>query len=72
MQTKLQSFTEAVANVVVGYVVGLIAQLLVFHFYNIPVSFKQNFEMSIIFTVISLVRSYFLRRFFNYLHRHGH
>jgi hypothetical protein len=64
----MQSLAEALLNLVVGYVVGFAAQIIVFHWYNIPVSLSQNFQMSIIFMVISLVRSYLLRRLFNKLH----
>jgi hypothetical protein len=65
MQTKTQSFIEAWANVLVGYVVALISQLLVFPMFGIEIPFSSNLAIGAWFTVISLVRSYVLRRWFN-------
>lgn len=69
MQTKLQSLLESVANVAIGYLVALTAQLIVFPLMNIPVRLDQNIVIGAIFTVVSLGRSFALRRFFNWLHR---
>ena len=69
MQTRLQSLIEAWVNVIIGYIVALVAQLIVFPLYDLEVSFSQNLQIGLIFTVVSIVRSYLLRRFFNHLHR---
>jgi phosphate/sulfate permease len=69
MQTKLQSLLESCANVLVGYLVALGAQLVVFPLMGIPVSLSQNVMIGVIFTAVSLARSYALRRAFNWLHR---
>jgi len=65
MQTKLQSLIEAWANVIVGYLVALASQLLVFPLFDIHIPFSSNLAIGAWFTVISLVRSYVLRRWFN-------
>lgn len=65
MQTKTQSLIEAGANVLVGYLVALLSQLLVFPLFGIHVPFSSNLAIGAWFTVISLVRSYVLRRWFN-------
>lgn len=65
MQTRAQSGIESVANVVVGYLVALASQLLVFPMFDIHVPFSSNLAIGAWFTVISLVRSYVLRRYFN-------
>lgn len=65
MQTKTQSAIEAIANVVVGYLVALVSQLLVFPVFEIHVPLSSNLAIGAWFTVISLVRSYILRRWFN-------
>lgn len=65
MQTRIQSAIESVANVVVGYLVALASQLLVFPMFGIHVPFSSNLAIGAWFTVISLVRSYVLRRWFN-------
>lgn len=65
MQTRLQSAIESMANVVVGYLVALASQLLVFPLFGIHIPFSSNLAIGAWFTVISLVRSYVLRRWFN-------
>jgi len=69
MQTRFQSFLESLANIAIGYGVALGAQLLVFPLFSINIPMSSNVVIGIIFTLISLVRSYALRRFFNWLHR---
>ncbi len=59
---------EAFANVAVGYAVAVTSQMLVFPLVGIiGVEFHMNLLIGAIFTVISLVRSYILRRWFNSL-----
>lgn len=65
-QNKIHSFFEAVANVVIGYGVALLSQILIFPIFEIKVSLNQNISIGLIFTGISLLRSYLLRRFFNW------
>lgn len=65
MQTRVQSAIEACANVAVGYVVALLSQLAVFPLFGIHIPFSSNLWIGAWFTVISLVRSYVLRRWFN-------
>ena len=68
MQSKLGSAVEAIANVVVGIIVSLISQLVIFGAYGIHISLVENMQMVGYFTLISLIRSYVLRRLFNRLH----
>ena len=68
MQTKTQSLIEAFANIAVGMAVAFGAQLVVFPALGIAVSLNQNMLITCAFTAVSLVRSYALRRFFNWLH----
>lgn len=65
MQTRTQSLIESVANVAIGYVVALAAQLAVFPALGIAVSLEQNLLIGAIFTVVSIARSYCVRRLFN-------
>ncbi len=64
MQTKKGSMIEAVVNVLVGYSVAVGSQVVVFPLLGITVEFNTNLLIGAIFTVISLVRSYLLRRLF--------
>lgn len=64
-QTKLGSFTEAWANIGVGFGINFIANLIIMPMYSFYITPTQAFTMGIIFTAISLARSYVLRRWFN-------
>lgn len=64
-QTRLGSALESFANILIGYIVALLSQLLIFPLFDIHVSFHSNLLIGLWFTVISLVRSYALRRWFN-------
>lgn len=65
MQSKKHSLIESVSNVLIGYLVALFSQLLIFPFFGIDVSLSDNLLIGLWFTLISIVRSYTLRRFFN-------
>jgi len=64
-QSRKMSAIESTTNIVVGVIIALISQVIIFKLYGIPVSIKQNIEMTAYFTIISFVRSYLLRRIFN-------
>lgn len=65
MQSRLHSFIESCCNVAVGYGVALASQIIIFPMYGIHVPLSQNIQIGAYFTVISIVRSYVLRRWFN-------
>ena len=65
-QTRTHSAIESVANTAIGYGISLLTQLAVFPLFGIHVSLVQNMWIGVIFTVVSLARSYILRRAFNY------
>lgn len=64
-QTKLGSIAEAWANIAVGFTINFTANLLIFPLFGMHISPGNNFLLGLIYTVISLVRSYVLRRWFN-------
>lgn len=64
-QTRTGSIAEAWANVAVGFTINYIANLLVFPLFGMHISPVNNFYMGLIYTVISLTRSFVLRRYFN-------
>jgi hypothetical protein len=68
-QSRTWSSIEAVTNLVVGYFVSLIVQVVTFQLYSIRLDFTEQVEISVIFTIVSFVRSYALRRLFNGIHR---
>lgn len=69
MQSRLGSFLESLANVAIGYGIAVGAQLAIFPLFGVVIPLSSNLAIGIIFTLVSLVRSYLLRRLFNYLHR---
>lgn len=72
MQTRLGSWIEAWANIFVGFGVNWAANMLVFPLFGFSITAWQAFHVGLIFTAISLVRSYALRRIFNRIKRLHH
>ncbi|MDE4063655.1 hypothetical protein PXK48_21165 [Phaeobacter gallaeciensis] len=64
MQSRRQSLIEAITNVVVGYALALLTQIVVFPWFGLKVSLNDNLAIGAIFVIISLLRSYALRRLF--------
>ena len=64
MQSRWMSLVESVANVLVGYIVAVTTQYLVFPLFGLHATLSQNLMIGLIFTGVSLVRSYLLRRVF--------
>jgi len=64
-QTRLGSFLEAHANIIVGFTINYCANLLIFPLFGMHISLANNFLMGLIYTGISFVRQYAIRRWFN-------
>lgn len=64
-QTRLGSLIEAGMNILIGYGVALVSQIVVFPWFGIHVPLSTNLWIGLWFTIISLVRSYIIRRWFN-------
>jgi len=65
MQSRKISALEAIANVAVGYILAVITTATVLPLFGYDVTGGHAFGISAIFTAVSLVRSYSLRRTFN-------
>ena len=65
MQSKKQSLIESLTSVFVGWLIGVILNMLVLPLFDYDVSLTDGVLISIIFTAVSVVRSYVVRRFFN-------
>ena len=63
-QSRLMSLVEAITNVIVGYGVAVVTQILIFPIFGLQTTLGQNLAMGGIFTIVSLLRSFALRRFF--------
>lgn len=64
-QSRLSSLIEAVINVAIGFVISLVLMALVLPAYGHEVTWGQNLQITTIFTVASIARSYCVRRWFN-------
>lgn len=64
-QSKKHSIIESIANTVIGLAVSFIAQLVIYPLMGIPVTIKQNLLITLIFFLLSFIRGYIIRRFFN-------
>ncbi|WLS08482.1 hypothetical protein Q9314_01505 [Shinella sumterensis] len=63
-QSRLMSLVESVANVAVGYGVAVVTQILIFPIFGLHTTLAQNLKMGAIFTIVSIARSFALRRVF--------
>lgn len=72
MQTRLGSLIEAWVNILVGFGVNWTANMLIFPLFGFNITAGQAFHVGLIFTGISLLRSYALRRIFNRIRRFHH
>lgn len=64
-QTRWGSVAESAANIAVGFSINFVANWLIFPLFGANITLKNNFYIGCIYTVISIVRSYILRRYFN-------
>lgn len=66
-QSRWMSLVEAVTNVLVGYGVAVATQWAVFPLFGLHTTLQDNLVIGMIFTVVSIIRSYVLRRAFERL-----
>ena len=66
-QSRLMSLVESLANVLVGFGVAVATQIAVFPLFGLAVTITENLLIGLIFTAVSIVRSYALRRIFEAL-----
>ena len=65
MQTKTQSMIEACTSVFIGYWIAVISQIILYPYFDIEVTFGDQMYIALWFTVISIIRTYLMRRLFN-------
>jgi len=63
-QSRRMSLVESLANVAVGYGIAVLTQIAVFPFFGLHVSLADNLVMGAVFTIVSIARSFTLRRVF--------
>jgi hypothetical protein len=70
-QSRRMSLIEAIANVVVCFAVALLTQIAVFPVFGLQVSLSENLAIGVLFTTVSIGRSYVLRRVFEGIRARG-
>ena len=65
MQTKRQSAIESLTSTTIGIIIGIVLNLTILPIFGYPVSLSDSLWISVIFTAISVIRSYIIRRWFN-------
>lgn len=65
MQTRRRSLKEAVINVSAGYSINFCANLAILPLFGFDVTVGQNLALGVIYTGISIARTYTVRRLFN-------
>ena len=65
MQTKKQSMIESLTSTTIGIIIGIVLNLTILPIFGYPVSVVDSLWISLIFTAISVIRSYAVRRIFN-------
>jgi hypothetical protein len=66
------SLVEAAANVVVGYGLAVLTQVLVFPAFGVQATLAENLQIGAAFTGISILRSFALRRLFEAVRVRAH
>ena len=64
IQSRRMSLVEAVTNTVVGYLLAVVVQLVAFPLFGLEVGLADNLAIALLFTAVSIARSYTLRRLF--------
>ena len=65
MQSKKQSLIETLTSVFVGWFISFITNMLVLPLFGYNINLTDGVLISIIFTAISVIRGYVVRRWFN-------
>ncbi|MGE0666177.1 MAG: hypothetical protein AB7O49_06420 [Sphingomonadales bacterium] len=66
-QSKVMSLAEALLNVIVGYGAAVLGQMAILPLFGLHPTLRQNLTIGAVFTVLSIVRSFALRRLFEAL-----
>lgn len=67
MQSKWDSFIEQCLNVFSGYVLSFLLWVwVIVPIWQIPVDMYESAAINLVFTVVSVIRGYIWRRYFNF------
>ena len=63
-QPRAMSWVESTTNVVIGYAIAVLTQVLVFPLFGLQASLRENLAIGGVFAAVSIFRSYTVRRLF--------
>ena len=68
-QSRRMSLVEAAANVMIGYSIAVATQVMVFPIFGIHITLADDLRIGLVFAMVSILRSYALRRLFEVCRR---
>lgn len=66
-QSKLGSMVETATNVGSGYLLALVTQPIIYSYFGLTITMGESAGVALVFTTLSLLRSFCVRRIFNAL-----
>ena len=64
-QSKKNSFIEAVVNTFIGFMTTLVVSPFIYWVCAVEISYPKMTWVTVAFTVVSVIRNYVIRRWFN-------
>lgn len=64
-QSRLSSLLEAAMNILIGFTINFLANMIILPSVGFPIDVKTNLYIGVLYTIVSLVRQYIIRRWFN-------
>ena len=64
-QTRMGSLIEACMNVLIGFVINMVANFVILPMVGFHITPGQNVFIGVLYTIVSVARSYVIRRWFN-------
>lgn len=65
MQSRFESFLESTFNIIAGFIIAVVSQRYIFPLYGVHMPLSTNIWVTFWLTIISMIRSYCFRRYFN-------
>ena len=65
MQSKKDSLIESLTSTTIGWLIGVILNLTILPLFDYNITVIDSLWVSLIFTVVSVIRGYVIRRWFN-------
>jgi hypothetical protein len=63
-QSRIGSFIETIVNIAIGFLTSLVLMHVLMPLYGYQIPIEANLQITLIFTVTSILRGYLVRRTF--------